>query len=127
MRTFIILGETPSKKNQRIINRRTGKSYPSKRYTEWHKSALEQLLRQKQGFAVSRCKVYLKFYHGDYIKRDSDNGVSSIFDTLTDAGIFEDDNWMLVGKHFVDNDYDKSNPRCEITILKPDESMSIEL
>lgn len=82
---------------------------------------------QKRGYSVERCKILFKFYHGDYLKRDSDNQVSSILDTLVDAEILKDDNWKFVSKFAVSNDYDKSNPRVEFTILQPDEKVTIEL
>lgn len=42
---FIIQGETPSKKNSRI-NTSSGRSFPSKRYQEWHKTAVFQIMQQ---------------------------------------------------------------------------------
>lgn len=42
--------------------------------------------------------LYLEFTHGDRVRRDSDNGVSSILDLLVDCGILPDDNWMVVSK-----------------------------
>lgn len=126
MKQFTILGEVRPKKNSRIVNRKTGRTFPSKIYITWHNAAIEQLMIQRQGFqTTSRCKIYMKFYHGDYVKRDSDNGVSSVFDTLKDAGIIEDDNWMVIPKHFVENDYCKSSPRVEITIYEPNESVQL--
>ena len=115
--TLTIYGETPSKKNSRI-NTRSGRSFPSKRYTEWHDDAVTQILRQWdcRNKPIEKCNISLVFYHGDLRKRDSDNGTSSIFDLLKDVGVIRDDNWMNIPSHHVGNDYDKKNPRCEIVI-----------
>jgi len=100
-----IQGVTPSKKNQRIVNTKTGRSFPSKRYTEWHKSAMEQLALQKGDFFCNTpCTVFMTFYHQDERRRDGDNGCSSILDTLVDAGYLEDDKWRIVKKIVIDNE-----------------------
>ena len=95
--------EVPSKKNSKIMNTKTHRMFPSERYRAWHEYA-----------ALMLC-------HGDNIRRDSDNGVSSIFDTLVDFKALEDDRWQIVRNHHVFNTYEKSNPWCKIFIFKPDE------
>ena len=49
-------------------------------------------------------------------RRDSDNQLSSILDTLVDAGIIEDDNWKVIPVKLILDDYDKGNPRVELEI-----------
>lgn len=115
-----LLGETPSKKNSRI-NTKSGRSFPSARYQKWHKavvSQLEDLLLTKQIKRFIGCKVKLiaTFYHGDLTRRDSDNQLSSILDTLVDVGILDDDNWKVIPLKLIVDEYDKGNPRCEIEI-----------
>ncbi|MCQ2086446.1 MAG: RusA family crossover junction endodeoxyribonuclease [Bacilli bacterium] len=138
MKQFIIHGTVASKKNSKEItiryvkNPKTGRTSPkpfvrsSDRYMQWHDSAITELMYQKQGFFIERGKIILKFYFGDRIRRDADNGVSSVFDTLTDAGIIPDDNWNVLFKHMVECDYDKSNPRVEVYIYSPDEKVVVE-
>ena len=110
--------ETPSKKNSRVVDRRTGRSFPNKRFTEWHKAAALYVRQQNAHtmdggpFALS-----LEFTHGDRVRRDSDNGVSSILDLLVDCGILPDDNWMVVRKINVSNLDDKGNPGVNISIV----------
>lgn len=110
--------ETPSKKNSRVVDRRTGRTFPNKRYTEWHKAASiyvrQQNARTLDGGPFA---LYLEFTHGDRVRRDSDNGVSSILDLLVDCGILPDDNWMVVQKINVSNLYDKGNPGVNISIV----------
>jgi Holliday junction resolvase RusA-like endonuclease len=61
--------------------------------------------------------LYLEFTHGDRVRRDSDNGVSSILDLLVDCGVLQDDNWMVVSKIVTTNLYDKGNPGVQISII----------
>lgn len=126
MKHFTLYGETPSKKNSRVFNYKTKRLYTSARYNTWHDKAMGELLQQKQGFTISECKIVMIFYHEDLIKRDADNAVNSIFDTLKDAGIIEDDNWKLIGKHYVENHLDRHNPRAEIYIYDPAEKITIK-
>lgn len=110
--------ETPSKKNSRVVDRRTGRTFPNKRYTEWHKAA-SLYVRQQNAHPLDGgpFALYLEFTHGDRVRRDSDNGVSSILDLLVDCGILPDDNWMVVSKINVSNLYDKGNPGVSISII----------
>ena len=118
------MGETPSKKNSKILTR-TGKLIPGKKYQEWHKDAMQQIqsqaLMQARDIFVTvplncELKINLTFYHGDLRRRDSDNGTSSIFDLLTDCGILADDCWTIVREFSVDNKYEKNLARCVIEI-----------
>ena len=89
--------ETPSKKNQRI-NTRSGRSFPSKRYSEWHRVA-SKILRQ-QGLPETpisgRVKVEGFFVRGDHRVRDNNNSGASILDLFVDVGILEDDRDSIV-------------------------------
>ena len=110
--------ETPSKKNSRVVDRRTGRTFPNKRFTEWHKAAAIYV-RQQNAHPMNEgpFALYLEFTHGDRVRRDSDNGVSSILDLLVDCGVLPDDNWMVVSKIVTTNLYDKGNPGVNITII----------
>lgn len=86
--TITIEGETPSKKNSRITLR-NGRTIPSKNYQQWHKEALSQI-RAPENPINYPVLIHLVFTHGDLRRRDSDNGCSSIMDTLVDAGVLAD-------------------------------------
>ena len=110
--------ETPSKKNSRVVDRRTGRTFPSKKYTEWHRAASSYLLQQgARNAGEGPFALYLEFTHGDRVRRDSDNGVSSILDLLVDCGVLQDDNWMVVSKIVTTNLYDKGRPGVQISIV----------
>lgn len=115
--TFTIYGETPSKKNSRI-NTRSGRSFPNRRYVEWHDSAIAQIFSShvERIPAGSRVEMTLTCFHGDMRRRDSDNQLSSILDTLVDAGILVDDSWRVVPIKHVYDIYDKGNPHCVVTL-----------
>ncbi len=92
---YTCLGRVPSKKNSRIINRKTGRSFPSKIYTKWHKETAAQLvaigLPIHPIVRVFKCKVDI--YYPDYRKADNTNKVESIHDLLADMKVIEDDAW----------------------------------
>lgn len=123
---FIVNSETPSKKNSRIVLP-NGKNIPSARHQKWHREAKNavqtQALYQAKDSEFTlpieeEVEIKLTFIHGDKRRRDSDNGTSSIFDLLTDCGILKDDNWAIVRKFEVQNEYEKNAPRCIIEISK---------
>lgn len=119
---LIISGETPSKKNSKIMNTKTHRLFPSQKYKEWHDKAMLQVLFQKSQskeiFPITKCKIKLEFYHADNKRRDSDNGTSSIFDLLVDCGILEDDNWQVVNRFEVENK--KSEKKCSFVKIAID-------
>ena len=110
---IIIPGEVPAKKNSRVNDTRTGRSFPSKRYNAWNELAILYCRGKK---AKEPVRIDLTFYHGDKRRRDSDNGTTSVFDTLVDAGVITDDRWAVIPHYSVSNLYDKNNPRVEIKI-----------
>ena len=111
--------ETPSKKNSRVVNRRTGRSFPNRKYTDWHdRAALWLRTHYELGpLGDGPFSVRLHFVHGDNIRRDSDNGVSSILDLLVDLGILPDDCWKVVRSISVHNDYERGNPSVQVAVF----------
>lgn len=123
MYRFIITGETPAKKNSRIVLK-GGRNIPSSRYRKWHTAAMTEinsqllLLKKKEAeMPIEReIRIKMTFYHGDNRRRDSDNGASSILDLLTDCKVIKDDKWQIVRLVEIRNFYEKSNPRCLVEI-----------
>lgn len=112
-----ILGQTPSKKNQRNLFVRNGRivNIPSKKHAEWEKDALLQL-RAYKGQADGKVTVAYQFYVKDNRARDIDNMVASVNDVLVKAGLIKDDSWQWVAIGAADAEIDKKNPRVEIWI-----------
>ena|SRR3990167_8738951 len=104
-------GLTPSKKNSRI-NTKSGMSFPSAKYTLWHKDASKQLIGQKP---INSTKLKVIFYAGDNRKYDLSNKFESIADLLVDNGLLQDDNWEFLNDvHLMFGGVDKGKPRAEI-------------
>lgn len=113
--------ETPSKKNSRVTDRRTGRSFPSKRYVEWHRAATLWLRSHYPcGRIEGPLKITLSFTHPTLKRKYADNGTSSIFDLLVDVGILPDDCWTIVMEHSVRNRYEKGVACCTIEIERAD-------
>lgn len=94
MKQYILHGTVPAKKNSRI-NTRSGRSFPSRRYTEWHEQASLEILAQGiQQFA--RVRITVEFQFRTNRRTDLDNKLSSILDLFQDLGILEDDRWQIV-------------------------------
>lgn len=124
MRGFVIFQlpfDTPSKKNSRVTDRRTGRTFPNKKFTDWHKAAV---MWMKAHYRCERVEgpvnITLSFVHPTKRRKDADNGTSSIFDLLVDVGILADDCWTVVMNHSVSNRYEKGVACCTIEIEKAD-------
>lgn len=110
---IIIKGRIPSKKNSRITTR-SGRSFPSKKYTEWHTDASWQLKNFKVKIPNGSWLI-LKFYMPDKRLCDLTNKAESIMDCLVDNGFLEDDNYEVIPNLTLQFEgIDKENPRCEI-------------
>ena len=119
---FTLRGEVPAKKNNRqtLPNKKT---IPSKNYQKWHEMALFSLIFQRKSQKIEKplnqeLHIEITLTHGDFRRRDGDNGESSILDTLKDARIIEDDNWQICRKTEVENLYKKNEPSCVIRITR---------
>lgn len=99
--------------------------YKDKHYREWHEGAEIQMNAQKSVLDVKpidyAVMITLRFYHGDNVRRDSDNQASSIMDLLQETNILLDDNWQIVRILNIYNFYEKGNARCEIKIERLEE------
>ena len=112
-----IQGDTPSKKNSRIVLCRGGKpvNIPGKNYREWHKDALWRIEDQN----ISTCpykevKAEIKIFPKTKRKADLTNKAESVMDLLVDAEVLEDDNWSIVKEvRIIFGGVDKDNPRAE--------------
>lgn len=119
---FQIFGETPSKKNVNKFNAKTKRVYKDAHFLEWHSDAMIQLNSQlarivpRPSLIDSPVIISIDFYHGNLIRRDSDNQVSTIMDLLQDSKVLSDDNWQIVRQIHVRNLYEKNEARCLIEI-----------
>ena len=117
---FIIHGRIPSKKNSRISTR-SGRTYPSKDYQEWHKEqSLALKIVRKPVKPIERCEIVIIFYAPDKRRADLSNKAESIMDLLVDNGFLVDDNWFVCGcLALIFAGIDRKKPRAEVQIIKP--------
>lgn len=109
-----LIGSTPSKKNSRI-NTRSGRSFPSSKYTAWHKDAMKQVAEQSIPKSGKIDLMKITFHAGDLRKFDLTNKAESIMDLLVDCGILEDDNYSIVPNLLLSfGGLSRDNPYCEI-------------
>lgn len=109
-----LVGRVPSKKNSRISTR-SGRTFPSKQYTAWHKDASAQLIGKKA--IKPNTPITFILYPPDNRKADLSNKWESIGDLLVDNHIIEDDNYYIVDDiHLLFGCVDRENPRGEIYI-----------
>lgn len=116
---FTLPFDTPSKKNSRVTDTRTGRSFPNKKFTEWHKKAVAYLrlnfIKDMKPFD-GPVQVDMTFTHGTLKRCDSDNKVSSILDLIVDVGFIPDDNWQIVRRIGVTNRYEKGFSSCTVEV-----------
>lgn len=74
--------ETPSKKNSRVVDRRTGRSFPSKVYTAWHKEALAYVRQNYPAEALGSGPFRVSNYYAKKKPRDRRGGDSLIVEAI---------------------------------------------
>lgn len=114
---IILTGRIPSKKNSRI-NTRSGRSFPSKKFAEWHKKATYELMDQQLIEVEHPVFVDIVIKFPDLRRQDLTNKAESIMDLLVDFGIIPDDNYLIVPYIKIKGVYDKENPGATINIKK---------
>lgn len=118
---FSLSGRIPSKKNSRITTK-SGRSFPSKAYSAWHKDAMAQLMFLGIGKdGIEKCSVELHIRFPDLRRADLTNKAESVMDLLVDYGLLADDNWKVVGRVVLSGDLDRENPGVDIIVEVEDE------
>lgn len=107
-----VAGRVPSKKNSRIATR-SGRNFPSKAYSDWHRSA-SIALRGAPSF--SKCGVFIEIIFPDKRRADVTNKAESVLDLLVDRGIIPDDSWQVIGSPILSHRYEKGDGGFEIII-----------
>lgn len=105
---YVINGNIPSKKNSRITIK-TGRSFPSKAYTKWHKEASKQIKTQDIPKEPLKhiSEIIIIIYFPTLRKADITNKVESVMDLMVDTEILEDDNFFVVPKLIISGEYRK--------------------
>lgn len=118
---LVLEGNIPSKKNSRI-NRGDGVSFPSKKYAEWEKYALQSVRLQTRQRFFNPVSIEVIIYFGSDARADLDNRLTSILDMLVDALVLRDDKWQDVPMIQLQAEYRQKKPGAfiRITELAPD-------
>lgn len=111
---FSITGRIPSKKNSRISTR-SGRSFPSKKFSEWHKKAIKEVSEEWNGEPATYVReIVLAFKMPDNRRKDLTNAAESVMDLLVDAQILKDDCWQVIPNITLLGQLDSENPGCII-------------
>jgi len=119
VKTLIIKGRIPSKKNSKMIVTRGKRPFliPQAKYVEWHKQASLQIKEQKIIWCENIQEIQIEFWMPDNRQADLSNKAESIMDLLVDCEVIEDDRWQIVSRLTLScAGIDKENPRAEIWI-----------
>jgi len=104
--SITITGRVPSKKNSRVTQKSTGRSFPSEDYQRWHKLAMQELMINRvQRNRISAKRITIRFVFGDHKVRDLTNKAESIMDLLVDYGYLFDDSWKHTGTVTLTGEY----------------------
>ena len=94
----------PSGNHRNGFNRKTGKYYPTAKYTKY----IADLALIKRALKIEKVmgetEVHLHIYKESKRKFDIDNIMKSLFDSMTKAGIIEDDALIKSGAFSFDED-----------------------
>jgi Holliday junction resolvase RusA-like endonuclease len=114
-------GNVPSKKNSRI-NRGDGMSFPSRKFEEWQKYALQQVRIQTRERFFEPVAAEVIIYFGTKGRADLDNRLTSILDMLVESLVLRDDKWQDVPMMQVQAEYRKGKPGAfiRLTEVQPD-------
>lgn len=117
-----ISGQPITKKNSQRLIYAKGRimPIPSAQYKIYEAAALRQLYVQYSGEPIEYpVNLSCVFYMGTRRKCDITNLLQSVQDILVKAKIIADDNYMIVARlNDCRVDYDKADPRCEITLTE---------
>ena len=130
---LILEGNTPSKKNSKVISCRLG--FPqvscSSRFTTWYKANGEKFgmkvkkgklagkLLAIDGYGVpihGRARIHVHFVRESRRKFDYSNALESVQDFLVDLGVLEDDNADALSIGCITHEVDKKDPKAIVCL-----------
>ena len=117
--TYTIYGDPVTKKNSaRIVSAgKYPRVLPSKAYLQYRADAIAQITGAKRLHIASPVNLKVVYYMRTKRRVDLVNLLEATCDILVDAGVLDDDNSRIVAGHDGSRvEYDKQNPRAEVTI-----------
>lgn len=122
---FTLYGDPRTKKNSQRIIRAGGRVIPitSAAYAEYRDDCLRQITGSVRNSIDSAINLECVYYMRTRRKVDLVNLLEATCDILVDAHVITDDNSSIVASHDGSRvEYDKDNPRVEITITAKGET-----
>lgn len=124
-------GQVRPKKNSKRVVRVHGRPMviSSKRYMEWHKSAISQLEEKNVSKSLidSPIEVRCTFFQEDNRKRDLTNMIESVNDLLVDYEFLKDDDRKIIKKVVIfDGGVRKENPGANLIVKEYSEEKDKE-
>lgn len=119
--SYVFRGEVASKKNHKQLVHAGGRAVllPSKRYREWEKSAKAVIsIYGRPAAPFKAARLVIRIYHGDAVRRDTNNATQGIQDVLVDMGVIADDNWMVIDSPEISHFIDVADPRMEVEVFE---------
>ena len=119
MKRIVVLPWAVPKKNSRVTDPRTGRSFPNKRYKAWHGTAVKSLqLQQATGMGLDKVRPVARFFAPDARKRDLTNIYQSVEDTFNDVQVWLDDNYFVQDCLFpIFMGIDRDDPRIVVELI----------
>lgn len=116
---YEFFGRVPSKKNSRITVRKTGRSFPSKKYSEWHEDCKKQFLAMKApNVPIGKLiKMTCEIYYPDKRVADNTNKAESVHDLIVDLKIIKDDCYQVAPRTEQIGKYRSNDAGFKISLL----------
>lgn len=104
------------------VKHRGGGGVPSKRYQEFGREAWAMIAQQRPQKVKGAVSANILLVAPDKRRRDGDNLLKCVFDTLKNNGLIEDDSNQIVKRFTVD--WSLSGPPCTILIHPYEEGLA---
>ena len=116
MELLSLSGKMQSGKN-RVLITRTGHRYPTERFVAWRADMSAQVRQQRaQLTAIDKpCKLTIRYWPGDLIRRDASGIMDALFHVFEHCGVVTDDA-LFQAIEYTQMPLDRSNPRCTVEI-----------
>jgi len=129
---MVLVGNTPSKKSSQVMIPKLRRLVPNVRYQKWEKANLiDPRFVNVAGPTVCfedlpLVHCYMKFYRDSHRRFDYVNLIQSVQDFLVKAKIIKDDCADLFIPVVCGYEYDKENPRCELSFYTKGHIVNID-
>lgn len=120
---FKLTGQCPSGKNAQMIDPRSWRKYPNKRFVEWRNQSVKQMLDQKVPKLLINepCSIAIHYWPGDKRTRDVPGIIDALWHLLEYYEVVENDKFLGASENevlFFTHEVLKTDPHLIIRIYK---------